>query len=88
MAELRLMHWICSILILPKRWNGTESVVMVRGTRSRITITFSGFEGMSFEDIVDVCVLPDSSRQRSKLSGDGEFDIVVAGWGVSRMLKG
>jgi len=38
--------------ILPKRRNGTESVVMVRGTTSRMTITFSGSFGMSLEDIV------------------------------------
>jgi hypothetical protein len=38
--------------ILPKRRNGTESVVMVLGTTSRMTITFSGSLGMSLSDMV------------------------------------
>lgn len=38
--------------ILPKRAKGTEQVVMVRGTTSRITITFSGLDGISFEVIL------------------------------------
>lgn len=42
------------ILISPKRENGTERVV-IPGTTSRITITSSGFEGMSFEDMLSVC---------------------------------
>jgi hypothetical protein len=39
------------IFILPKRRNGTESVVMVLGTTSRMTMTFSGSFGMSLSDM-------------------------------------
>ena len=42
------------IFILPKRKNGTDSVVMVRGTTSRMTITFSGSFGISLEVILEV----------------------------------
>lgn len=42
--------------ISPNRRKGTERVV-TPGTISRITITSSGFEGMSFSDILVVCVM-------------------------------
>lgn len=38
-------------LILPNREKGTESVVMMLGTTSRMTMTLAGSDGMSFEDI-------------------------------------
>lgn len=41
------------IFILPNRKNGTESVVTVFGTTSRMTMTFSGFDGMSLEAILE-----------------------------------
>jgi hypothetical protein len=52
----------------PNRQNGTESVVTTRGTTSRITITLTGSDGTSLEDMlarviegggcrVDVCRL-------------------------------
>lgn len=40
------------ILIFPNRQKGTESVVMTRGTTSRMTMTLAGSEGTSFSDIV------------------------------------
>ena len=42
------------IFILPNRENGTEHVVIVRGTTSRITITFSGFEGISLDAMLRI----------------------------------
>lgn len=42
------------IFILPKRQKGTENVVMVLGTTSRMTMTLAGSEGTSFEDILNV----------------------------------
>lgn len=39
--------------ILPNRKKGTESVVTVLGTTSRMTITFSGSEGTSLEDMLE-----------------------------------
>jgi hypothetical protein len=41
------------IFILPKRQNGTENVVMVLGTTSRMTMTLAGSEGTSFEDMLN-----------------------------------
>jgi hypothetical protein len=38
--------------MLPKRQKGTESVVMVLSTTSRMTMTFSGSEGTSLEDMM------------------------------------
>lgn len=39
------------IFILPNRQKGTDSVVITRGTTSRITMTLAGSEGTSFSDI-------------------------------------
>lgn len=41
------------IFMRPKREKGTERVVMVRGTTSRITITSAGFAGISLEVIMN-----------------------------------
>jgi hypothetical protein len=40
------------ILITPKRQNGVESVVIVLGTTSRMTMTFDGSDGTSLEDMM------------------------------------
>lgn len=39
------------IFILPNRQKGTDSVVITRGTTSRITMTLAGSEGTSFSDM-------------------------------------
>ena len=40
--------------ILPKRQKGTESVVIARGTTSRMTMTLAGSEGTSLDDILGI----------------------------------
>ena len=58
----------------PKREKGTERVVMVLGTRSRMTMTEEGSEGMSFGDILILCCLVGfGGRERE---GDGELELV------------
>jgi hypothetical protein len=39
-------------LIWPKRQKGTESVVIARGTTSRMTMTLAGSDGTSLDDML------------------------------------